>query len=158
MYNQYADISRWLSLSIYLLVAAGYLARARKSIAGEQLVWLLHLVRVFIAFAVIWLVFLVPYEIPRYSNALIGHLLENAVEQLPEKYRLVFVLREVEELSVKETSEILDIEASNVKTRLNRAKNMLREQLKGYMKEHVYSFHLTRCDRIVAGVLNAIGG
>lgn len=83
-------------------------------------------------------------------------LLENAVGLLPEKYRLVFVLREVEELSVRETSEILDIESSNVKTRLNRAKTMLREHLKGYMKENVYSFHLTRCDRIVARVFAAL--
>jgi RNA polymerase sigma-70 factor (ECF subfamily) len=90
------------------------------------------------------------------GNKELTRLLENAVGQLPEKYRLVFVLREVEELSVRETSEVLDIEASNVKTRLNRAKNMLREQLKGYIKENVYSFHLTRCDKMVAGVLDAI--
>lgn len=90
------------------------------------------------------------------GNKELTRLLENAVEQLPEKYRLVFVLREVEELSVRETSEVLDIEASNVKTRLNRAKNMLREHLKGYMKENVYAFHLTRCDKIVAGVLGAL--
>jgi len=90
------------------------------------------------------------------GNKELTRLLEKAVEQLPEKYRLVFVLREVEELSVRETSEVLDIEASNVKTRLNRAKNMLREHLKGYMKENVYAFHLTRCDKIVAGVLGAL--
>ena len=90
------------------------------------------------------------------GNKELTRLLEIAVEQLPEKYRLVFVLREVEELSVRETAEVLDIEASNVKTRLNRAKNMLRDQFKGYMKENVYSFHLTRCDRIVAGVLGAL--
>jgi RNA polymerase sigma-70 factor (ECF subfamily) len=90
------------------------------------------------------------------GNKELTRLLENAVEQLPEKYRLVFLLREVEELSVKETAEVLDIEAPNVKTRLNRAKNMLRDHLKGYMKENVYSFHLTRCDRIVAGVFSAL--
>jgi len=90
------------------------------------------------------------------GNKELTRLLEHAVEQLPEKYRLVFVLREVEELSVRETAEVLDIESSNVKTRLNRAKNMLREHLKGYMKENVYSFHLTRCDKIVAGVLGAL--
>jgi len=90
------------------------------------------------------------------GNKELTRLLESAVEQLPEKYRLVFVLREVEELSVRETAEVLDIESSNVKTRLNRAKNMLREHLKGYMKENVYSFHLTRCDQIVAGVFSAL--
>lgn len=90
------------------------------------------------------------------GNKELSSLLENAVEQLPEKYRLVFVLREVEDLSVRETSEVLDIEEANVKTRLNRAKTMLRAQLQGYMKDHLYSFHLTRCDRIVANVFAAL--
>lgn len=90
------------------------------------------------------------------NNKELSALLGNAIEQLPEKYRLVFVLREVEDLSVKETSEVLDIEPSNVKTRLNRAKTMLKDHLKDYMKEHVYAFHLTRCDRIVADVLTKL--
>jgi len=89
-------------------------------------------------------------------NKELSSLLENAMNRLPEKYRLVFVLREVEDLSVRETSEVLDIGAANVKTRLNRAKAMLRENLKGYMKEHVYAFDLKRCDRIVAGVFTAL--
>jgi len=89
-------------------------------------------------------------------NKELSALLENAIEQLPEKYRLVFVLREVEDLSVKETAEVLDIAASNVKTRLNRAKTMLKDHLKGYMKENVYAFHLTRCDRIVNNVLTEL--
>jgi RNA polymerase sigma-70 factor (ECF subfamily) len=90
------------------------------------------------------------------GNKELTRLLEAAVGQLPEKYRLVFVLREVEELSVKETSEVLSIEPANVKTRLNRAKSMLRGQLQGYMKDHVYSFHLSRCDRVVSAVLAAV--
>lgn len=64
----------------------------------------------------------------------------------------VSVLREIEDMSVKETSDTLSIEESNVKTRLNRAKNMLRDSLSGYKKDHVYSFHLRRCDRIVNNV------
>jgi RNA polymerase sigma-70 factor (ECF subfamily) len=90
-------------------------------------------------------------------NKELSSLLENAIQRLPEKYRLVFVLREVEDLSVRETSEVLEIGASNVKTRLNRAKAMLRDELKGYMQEQVYAFDLKRCDRIVAGVFAAIG-
>ncbi|MBS1511046.1 MAG: hypothetical protein JST86_09405 [Bacteroidetes bacterium] len=74
------------------------------------------------------------------------------MSQLPDKYRLVFVLREIEDMSVKETSDTLSIEESNVKTRLNWAKNMLLDSLSGYMKDHVYSFHLRRCDRIVNNV------
>jgi RNA polymerase sigma-70 factor (ECF subfamily) len=87
------------------------------------------------------------------ANKELSTVLEHAVRQLPDKYRLVFVLREIEDMSVKETSDALSIEESNVKTRLNRAKTMLRESLGGYLREHVYSFHLTRCDRIVNNVL-----
>ena len=90
------------------------------------------------------------------ANKELSSLLENAMSRLPEKYRLVFVLREVEDLSVKETSEVLDIGVSNVKTRLNRAKSMLRDDLKGYMRDNVYAFDLKRCDRIVDGVFAAI--
>lgn len=89
-------------------------------------------------------------------NKELSSLLENAIHRLPEKYRLVFVLREVEDLSVRETSEVLEIGASNVKTRLNRAKAMLREDLKGYMMGNVYAFDLKRCDRIVEVVFTAI--
>jgi RNA polymerase sigma-70 factor (ECF subfamily) len=81
-------------------------------------------------------------------------ILERAIDALPEKYRLVFVLREMEDLSVRETSEALNIGEPNVKVRLNRAKSMLRTDLSGYMKDHVYNFHLSRCDRIVTNVMN----
>ncbi|WP_157986546.1 RNA polymerase sigma factor [Chitinophaga alhagiae] len=90
-------------------------------------------------------------------NKELGNVLEHAVAQLPEKYRLVFVLREIEDLSVKDTSETLDIEESNVKVRLNRAKVMLRKSLAGYVKDHVYSFHLSRCNRIVSHVMGKLG-
>jgi RNA polymerase sigma factor (sigma-70 family) len=90
-------------------------------------------------------------------NKELGSVIEDAVTQLPEKYRLVFVLREIEEMSVKETSEALDIEETNVKVRLNRAKTMLKDLMKGYMKDQVYSFHLTRCDRIVKNVFDKLG-
>jgi RNA polymerase sigma factor (sigma-70 family) len=90
------------------------------------------------------------------ANKELGGVLENAMDRLPEKYRLVFVLREIEEMSVRQTAETLSIEESNVKARLSRAKAMLRENLQGFMKENVYSFHLTRCDRLVARVLSKI--
>ena len=56
-------------------------------------------------------------------------LVDAALEELDEKYRLVFLLRDVEGLSTKETAEALDISASNVKVRLLRARLMLRERL-----------------------------
>jgi RNA polymerase sigma factor (sigma-70 family) len=90
------------------------------------------------------------------ANKELGDVLEVAMGRLPEKYRLVFVLREIEEMSVRQTAETLGLEESNVKARLSRAKAMLRENLQGFMKENVYSFHLTRCDRLVARVLSQI--
>lgn len=91
------------------------------------------------------------------TNKELGRLLEHAISQLPEKYRLVFVMREIEEMSVRDTSAALSIGEPNVKVRLNRAKTMLRENLGGYMKDHVYSFHLTRCDRIASFVMQHLG-
>jgi len=90
-------------------------------------------------------------------NKELQSVLEEAVGQLPEKYRLVFVLREIEEMSIKETSETLNIEEPNVKVRLNRAKTMLRNQLQGYMKDQLYNFHLSRCDRMVEHVFGKLG-
>ncbi len=61
--------------------------------------------------------------------------LDNAVDRLPEIYRSVFVLRDLEDLSIKETSKILGITESNVKIRLKRARLYLREELAAYMEE-----------------------
>ena len=84
-------------------------------------------------------------------------LLETAVSALPEKYRTVFVMREIEDMSTQETMEVLDIEESNVKIRLMRAKTLLRDQLKDYYRSpELFEFHLTRCDRIVATVMQQI--
>lgn len=91
------------------------------------------------------------------ANKELSNLLEQAIAQLPEKYRLVFVLREIEDMSVRETSATLNIEEPNVKVRLNRAKTMLRENLNGYMKDRVYGFHLTRCDGVVTNVMQHLG-
>ena len=87
-------------------------------------------------------------------NKELQNLLENALVQLPEKYRLVFVMREVEDMSTMETMECLNLSESNVKVRLNRAKEMLRDSLSGYYKSNeLYGFHLTRCNMIVKNVL-----
>jgi RNA polymerase sigma-70 factor (ECF subfamily) len=84
--------------------------------------------------------------------------LEQAMLQLPEKYRLVFVLREVEDMSIAETVDTLGITEANVKVRLNRAKTMLRDSLSSYYKnEGIFDFHLSRCDRVVNTVLQKLG-
>ncbi|MGE5352261.1 MAG: RNA polymerase sigma factor [Acidobacteriota bacterium] len=84
-------------------------------------------------------------------------ILEKAVDELPEKYRVVFIMREIEDMSVSETSKSLNITEANVKVRLNRAKNILRESLSQYYHyKDIYNFNLIRCDRIVANVFNKI--
>lgn len=85
-------------------------------------------------------------------------ILEKAVSDLPEKYRVVFVMREIQEMSVRETMEILDLGESNVKIRLNRAKEMLRSQLNPlYRSNQLLEFNLIRCDKIVDYVMASIG-
>jgi RNA polymerase sigma-70 factor (ECF subfamily) len=87
------------------------------------------------------------------ANEELRRILEEAIRQLPEKYRTVFIMREIEQMNVEETRECLDLSESNVKIRLNRAKSLLKESLsKYYQKEDILEFHLTRCDRMVASV------
>ena len=61
--------------------------------------------------------------------------LDSAIQTLPESMRIVFVLRDVEGLSVKETADSLNLTETNVKTRLLRARMLLREQLSTYYGE-----------------------
>lgn len=82
-------------------------------------------------------------------------LLERKIDELPVAFRSVFVMREVEELSVEETAECLSIPAATVRTRLFRARAMLREALAREIDlatPGVYDFGGARCDRIVAAV------
>jgi RNA polymerase sigma factor (sigma-70 family) len=91
------------------------------------------------------------------ANSELRTILDNAIRQLPEMYRTVFVLREIENLNVSETQECLSISESNVKVRLNRAKAMLRQLLGAYYnKEDILHFHLSRCDRMVERVMKQI--
>lgn len=84
-------------------------------------------------------------------------VLKNAVEQLPLKYRIVFMMRAIEGMSIAETTQCLSISEANVKVRLNRAKEMLRNNISHYVKlEDLYSFHLNRCELIRKNVMSAI--
>ena len=86
-------------------------------------------------------------------------VLESLVDELPDPFRVVFVMREVEGLSTAETAASLSINEDTVKTRLHRARRLLRDQLDrriGPAASAIYPFHLTRCDRVVAGVMAAI--
>jgi RNA polymerase sigma factor (sigma-70 family) len=91
-------------------------------------------------------------------NTELKAILEKAVDRLPEKYRSVFMMREVEGMSVAETSKSLSITETNVKVRLNRAKEMLQQSIgQFYRREDVFHFDLVRCDRIVNNVLRRLG-
>ena len=92
----------------------------------------------------------------RAARAEVRRLLEAQIDALPEAYRTVFMLRAVEELSAEETAEVLDIPAATVRTRLFRARSLLREALAQKIDvacEDAFSFAGERCDRVVAGVL-----
>jgi RNA polymerase sigma-70 factor (ECF subfamily) len=86
-------------------------------------------------------------------------LLETSLDALPDKYRTVFVLREIEEMSTTETAEALGITEEAVKTRLHRARAMLQTDLcsrAGASTPDAFEFHLSRCDRVVNAVLARI--
>ena len=90
-------------------------------------------------------------------NKELGRVLENAIQQIPEDYRIVFSLRELNGLSVAETAEALDISESNVKVRLNRAKTMLQKEIKKmYSREEIFEFNLIYCDGMVDRVMKKI--
>jgi RNA polymerase sigma-70 factor (ECF subfamily) len=91
------------------------------------------------------------------ANSELKKILETAVDSLPDKYRTVFIMREIEGMSVAETGKCLGLTESNVKVRLNRAKEVLRKNIsKFYKNEEVFSFKLNKCDRVVNYVLNHI--
>jgi RNA polymerase sigma-70 factor (ECF subfamily) len=86
-------------------------------------------------------------------------VLERRLDALPEAFRTVFVLRCVEELSVEETAQVLDIPEATVRTRHFRARALLREALAqdiDLAEREVFSFDGARCDRIVARVLGQL--
>lgn len=90
-------------------------------------------------------------------NKELGHVLENALNKIPEDYRVVFTLRELNGLNVAETSEAANISETNVKARLSRAKAMLRSEIeKIYSPEDIYEFNLVFCDSIVDRVMTVI--
>ncbi|HEX8009373.1 MAG TPA: RNA polymerase sigma factor [Casimicrobiaceae bacterium] len=89
-------------------------------------------------------------------RAELRRLLERQIDALPEQFRTVFVLRDVEEMSVEEASECLDIPPATVRSRAFRARALLREALSREIDTaavDAFGFAGARCDRIVANVL-----
>lgn len=90
-------------------------------------------------------------------NKELGIVVENSLRQLSVDYRMVFSLREINGFSVEETAETLNISQSNVKTRLSRAKAMLRKEIeRSYKAEEIFEFNLVYCDAMVHAVMQKI--
>jgi RNA polymerase sigma factor (sigma-70 family) len=82
------------------------------------------------------------------------HLLEQAIDSLPPKYRMVYMLREIEEMSTAEVTACLAISESNIKVRLHRAKTLLKENLYQLSSSRdVFTFGSRHCDKLVHQVM-----
>ena len=102
---------------------------------------------------------LTPNPEQQASNSEIRRLLEEAVDNLPDSYRTVFMLRDIEEMSTTDAADVLEITEENVKVRLHRARVLLRKSLyarAGMEKKEVFNFHAVRCDRVVKNVFERI--
>lgn len=87
-------------------------------------------------------------------------LVEQATENLPEAFRTVFIARVIEGMSVEETAELLGVRPQTVKTRLHRARALVRKELDakiGPVLLDAFPFAGQRCDRLTAAVLARLG-
>jgi RNA polymerase sigma-70 factor (ECF subfamily) len=87
-------------------------------------------------------------------------MIERTVDTLPEIYRSVFVLRDVEEMSTAETAACLGITEETARIRLHRARHLLQAAIAeavGPAAVRAFGFAGDRCDRIVASVLTRLG-
>lgn len=97
------------------------------------------------------------------QEAMTGELrvaLERSLDSIPEIYRMAFVLRDVEGLSTAEAAQCLETSEDVVKTRLHRARVLLRRELMaraGSEANDAFRFHAVRCDRVVAAVFAQLG-
>jgi RNA polymerase sigma-70 factor (ECF subfamily) len=90
------------------------------------------------------------------TRAQMRELIERAVDHLPEPFRLVFVMRQIEECSVEETANALGIRAETVKTRLHRARRLLHTMLQDNLANALsgaFPFLGARCARMTAAVM-----
>jgi RNA polymerase sigma-70 factor (ECF subfamily) len=146
-----SSLATWLSR----LVLNQCLGRKRKDDRREDIVSIVHLTPEADAVAQ------ADGETPDRAlvRAELRELLERKVGELPEAFRTVFMMRCVEELSVEETAQLLNIPEATVRTRQFRARGMLRESLARDIDlagEELFGFDGERCDRIVERVLGAV--
>lgn len=94
------------------------------------------------------------------AQSQIRRLLEEAIDRLPEEFRLVLLSRAVEEMSIEETAATLGILPETVKTRLHRARRQLRSALEaqiGPILKDVFPFEDPRCRRVADAVMQGLG-
>jgi len=90
----------------------------------------------------------------------IQHVVEHAIDELPEAFRLVFITRVIEGMNVEETAEILGLKPETVKTRLHRARAMLRDNVEnkiGPIVMEAFPFAGRRCEQLTEAVLGRLG-
>src|SRR3954463_10041549 len=90
----------------------------------------------------------------------IQHVVEGAIDELPEPFRIVFITRVLEGMNVEETAEILGLKPETVKTRLHRARNMLRDNVEkkiGPVVMEALPFAGKRCERLTDAVVKRLG-
>ena len=95
------------------------------------------------------------------SRTQLSRMLEEAVMRLPDQYRTVLMLRDVEELSTAETAEALNLTEENVKVRLHRGRALMRRELMsrvGASAKEAFPFMGVRCDRMVQRVFACLSG
>ena len=89
----------------------------------------------------------------------IQHVVEHAIDQLPEAFRIVFITRVIEGMNVEETADLLGLKPETVKTRLHRARNMLRDHVEkkiGPVVMEAFPFAGKRCERLTDTVLKRL--
>jgi RNA polymerase sigma-70 factor (ECF subfamily) len=87
-------------------------------------------------------------------------LLESAIDALPEAFRVVLVARLIEGMSIEETAELFDIRPETVKTRLHRARRLLKDEMEkhvGPVMGDAFPFAGRRCQRLTETVLSRLG-
>jgi RNA polymerase sigma-70 factor, ECF subfamily len=90
----------------------------------------------------------------------IRSVLERAIDDLPDAFRTVYVMRDIEEATTEETASVLRIRPQTVKTRLHRARRKLRDALGeqiGSVLKDAFPFERDRCDRLVKRLINQVG-
>jgi RNA polymerase sigma-70 factor (ECF subfamily) len=103
-----------------------------------------------------------PSEDPEKSMAQreIQHVVEHAIDELPEAFRIVFITRVIEGMNIEETADILGLKPETVKTRLHRARTMLRNNVEkkiGPVVMEAFPFAGRRCERLTDAVLKRLG-